>query len=130
MRKIVLASAVLVLGGCASYGGPRVPDHGVVIVSGRSERVREPRRARSVRVPPGHYPPPGECRLWYPGVSPGHQPRPVRCSQLMRRERIARGAFLLYGGRAWDTDYDWRGYDRRHPGSVPRVVLRIVATVR
>jgi hypothetical protein len=28
------------------------------------------------RIPPGHLPPPGECRVWYRGVSPGHQPPP------------------------------------------------------
>jgi hypothetical protein len=31
------------------------------------------------RVPPGHLPPPGECRLWYPGLPPGQQPPPGRC---------------------------------------------------
>jgi hypothetical protein len=127
MRTIILAGAFLMLGGCATYGGVRGPDYGEVVVSGRSGRARESRHARSVRVPPGHYPKRGECRIWYPGVSPGHQPPPDRCDRLMRR--VPRGAFLLYGGRAWDTDYDWRGYDRRRPGSVPRVVLRIMATI-
>jgi hypothetical protein len=126
MRKILLAGAFLMLGGCATYGGVRGPDRGVIVVSGRSERVREERRARSVHVPPGHYPPAGQCRIWYPGVSPGHQPPPARCDRL---RRLPRGAFLLYGGRAWDSGYDWRAYDRRHRGSVPRVVLRIMATI-
>jgi hypothetical protein len=31
------------------------------------------------QIPPGHLPPPGECRTWYPGVPPGHQPPPHRC---------------------------------------------------
>jgi hypothetical protein len=33
--------------------------------------------ARSVRIPPGHLPPPGTCRLWYVGRPPGtnHHPR-------------------------------------------------------
>lgn len=30
-------------------------------------------------IPPGHYPPPGECRVWYPDRPPGHQPPPGRC---------------------------------------------------
>ena len=30
-------------------------------------------------IPPGHLPPPGECRYWYPGVPPGHQPPPFPC---------------------------------------------------
>lgn len=31
-------------------------------------------------IPPGHLPPPGECRVWYPGRPPGQQPPPRRCS--------------------------------------------------
>ena len=33
-----------------------------------------------LHIPPGHYPPPGECRLWYPDRPPGHQPPPGKCS--------------------------------------------------
>lgn len=35
-----------------------------------------------VNVPNGHLPPPGECRIWYPGRPAGHQPPPGRCSRL------------------------------------------------
>jgi len=31
------------------------------------------------RVPQGHMPPPGECRVWIPGVPAGQQPPPGRC---------------------------------------------------
>jgi hypothetical protein len=40
--------------------------------------------SRAVRVPPGHMPPPGKCRLWYPDRPPGHQPRPQPCEHLFR----------------------------------------------
>lgn len=44
---------------------------------------RYPRRSRAApRVPPGHRPGPGLCRLWYPGRPPGHQPHPVACDRL------------------------------------------------
>jgi hypothetical protein len=33
-------------------------------------------------IPPGHYPPPGECRVWFPGRPPGQQPPPARCDAL------------------------------------------------
>jgi hypothetical protein len=34
-------------------------------------------------IPQGHYPPPGECRIWFPDRPAGHQPPPRRnCSQV------------------------------------------------
>jgi hypothetical protein len=34
---------------------------------------------RHARIPHGHLPPPGECRVWYRDVPPGHQPPPEKC---------------------------------------------------
>jgi hypothetical protein len=34
---------------------------------------------RHARIPHGHLPPPGECRVWYRDVPPGHQPPPEEC---------------------------------------------------
>lgn len=82
--------------------------------------VAAPRR---IRVPPGHYPPPGHCRLWYADRPPGHQPPPFRCQAVA----VPRGAFILYEGVAWDADYDWRSHAARHPGSVPAVILEMTA---
>ncbi|MEW8493501.1 MAG: DUF4382 domain-containing protein [Candidatus Thiodiazotropha taylori] len=36
----------------------------------------------SVRIPPGHLPSPGECRLWEEGVPPGRQSAPGDCEEL------------------------------------------------
>lgn len=34
-------------------------------------------------IPQGHYPPPGECRIWFPDRPAGHQPPPRKnCSQV------------------------------------------------
>jgi hypothetical protein len=66
-HTIWLLSAALVLGGCStrSAGGvpvPRDPDGGVVIVDDEGARSQDGRTyGRAARVPPGHYPPPGEC---------------------------------------------------------------------
>lgn len=46
-------------------------------------------------IPPGHYPPPGSCRIWFPGRPPGHQPPPGDCRVLDRQ--VPRGAYLIYG---------------------------------
>ncbi len=50
----------------------------------------------AVEVPPGHLPPPGECRIWYPGRPAGHQPPPGPCHVL--EFQVPPGAFLVYGG--------------------------------
>lgn len=47
----------------------------------RTPRPRKPVHVRrGVRIPPGHLPGPGQCRVWYPNRPPGHQPPPFRCS--------------------------------------------------
>lgn len=47
------------------------------------------------RVPRGHLPPPGECRLWYPDRPPGQQPPPSDCDEL--QHHAPAGACLVYG---------------------------------
>lgn len=47
------------------------------------------------RVPPGHYPPAGQCRIWQQGVPPGHQDPPGDCDRLERQ--VPPGALLIYG---------------------------------
>ncbi|MBV2132175.1 tetratricopeptide repeat protein [Pseudomonas sp. MAP12] len=45
------------------------------------------------RIPRGHRPPPGQCRIWFPGRSPGKQPPSGDCRQL--RQRVPAGAWLI-----------------------------------
>ncbi len=99
------------------------PSGDVVVVT---EDESGPRKLHG--IPPGHYPPPGECRVWYPGRPPGHQPPPRPCGEL--QGRVPRGAFILYNGGAWDLEYDWRSHERRRPGSVPRIILELTAAAR
>jgi hypothetical protein len=48
-----------------------------------------------VRVPPGHLPPPGQCRVWFPDRPPGHQPPPGDCYAL--QFQVPPGAVLVRG---------------------------------
>lgn len=145
MSKGLVGLAILGLMGCSTGRypvviGPREPD--VVVVGdndrgypdgdypdrrgrgrGRGKRDDDYRGYRTIRVPPGHYPPRGACRVWYAGRPPGHQPRATSCERLYGR--VPYGAFILYNGNAWDADYDWYAYERRYRGSVPRVIVQI-----
>lgn len=86
----VLLACVLVAG-CAELGvhvtadgrtGERYPP----AREGRDRRGDENRNYfhehgyTRLKIPPGHYPPPGGCRIWYPDRPPGLQPPPGRCS--------------------------------------------------
>ena len=53
------------------------------------------RGQRGFRIPPGHMPPPGQCRVWYPGIPPGRQLPPVPC-RVLRGHRFP-GAVVLSG---------------------------------
>jgi hypothetical protein len=142
MKRSMVVLTVLGLMGCSTGRspvviGPRQPD--VVVVGdgrdypdrrgrGRGDRDEEYRGYRTLRVPPGHYPPRGACRVWYEGRPPGRQPRATNCERLYGR--VPYGAFILYNGNAWDTDYVWVRYERRYRESVPRVILRISSSMR
>ena len=76
-------------------------------------------------VPRGQYPPPGECRVWYPNRPAGQQPPPTSCDRLAGA-RLEPGAFILHGNQAYDAEYNWREEDRRRPGTVGRDILDIL----
>jgi surface antigen len=65
----------------------------VVEVSSAPDHVNYDRKLK--KVPPGHMPPPGKCRIWFPGRPPGHQPPAGDCWDLERR--VPRGAWLIHG---------------------------------
>ena len=52
------------------------------------------------KVPKGHLPPAGQCRVWVDGVPPGHQPAVTDCLSAERdRLRYGVGARVIYGDR-------------------------------
>jgi hypothetical protein len=75
---------------------------------------------RTLFVPPGHYPPMGQCRVWIHDLPPGRQANAAPCIAL---GRIPAGAFILFGGDAWDFDYDWVAESRR--SSVPPEIIAL-----
>lgn len=71
-----------------------------------------PVRYRSFRVPPGHLPPPGACRLWYVGRPPGHQPPPQSCRSLLLGPGVP-GAVIIGGPAPQDRYYGGSGWEER-----------------
>lgn len=85
---IVLAGLVILAGGCSSAVRTAPgPASRTVVVSSDEDRSQ-------LRVPRGHYPPVGQCRVWFPGRPPGQQPAAGSCSRV---ERLApAGTWVLY----------------------------------
>ena len=55
----------------------------------------QPQPQMGFKVPPGHMPPRGMCRVWFPNRAPGHQPPPGQCQVLM--QQVPPGAHLIRG---------------------------------
>jgi hypothetical protein len=70
----------------------------------------------SLKIPHGHYPPPGQCRIWMPGAPPGSQPAPEACLSL--RDRIPLGAWVLYRPAREDKLVEVTAYDPKVPQRV------------
>ncbi len=91
VQRIVLFALLLgpaLLAGCTS---------GTVRYKHPSRDCAEAQRTteyRSLRIPPGHLPPPGSCRIWFPGRPPGKQPPPGDCATLAHQ--VPAGAWLLH----------------------------------
>lgn len=67
VKRIMLVLAVAVAGAAAPLGA-----------QGKSFGPKHD------KVPDGHRPPPGMCRIWLDGVPPGQQPAPTDCATAVR----------------------------------------------
>jgi hypothetical protein len=82
---------------------------------GRGDRYRD----RAQGIPPGHLPPPGECRVWYDGRPPGQQPQPTSCREAERVASRDRYARVIYGGDRDRRDDPGRAIPRPYPNGTP-----------
>jgi hypothetical protein len=72
------------------------------------------------RIPNGHLPPPGECRIWYPDRPAGQQPPPFKCGEA--RRRVEPGGWMMRPGRR-SEEVEVAVYDPRRPGVVIDVAI-------
>ena len=80
----------------------------------------------SLKIPPGHLPPPGSCRIWFPGAPPGQQLPPGDCEVLAGD--IPPGAWLLYRPTDEPRYVDVSVYDDHRPGVIVEIRIFEAAT--
>lgn len=104
--------AVLAATACSSFHTSQ-PSQPAPVMS------RGPSSAARLGIPPGHLPPPGMCRVWFPGQPPGHQPRARSCERI---ERVApAGSWIVYRPIEDRKVVHVRVVDARRPGVVVRL---------
>jgi hypothetical protein len=106
-RGLVAAAALSALTACA---------HGNIYSQPEARSGKGPSAAATLSVPPGQLPPPGLCRVWFPGRPPGRQPKARACADV---ESIApAGAWVLYRPSQDRTVVHVRYVDDRRAGVV------------
>jgi len=58
---------------------------------------RDDRGRSSYRIPRGHLPPPGSCRVWFYDLPAGQQPPPTSCREA-QRYAYRYGGQVIWGG--------------------------------
>src|SRR5437879_8369834 len=130
MKTSLLSLLALVAGCTVVVRPPAEPRHEPPPQERPPEQQPPPVTVVILEVPPGHLPDPGECRLWYPGVSPGRQPRPRSrpCEQIA--EIAPAGSWIIYRP-SYDRRLAYvRVVDERRPGIVIRVRIFDLETYR
>ena len=98
---MIVIFLLLTIFGCASRGTVILEsEEGRVIIESKGEKPYSRGTApyypgEILKIPKGHMPPPGKCRIWYPDLPPGQQPPAGECEDL--QYHVPPGAWLIRG---------------------------------
>ena len=82
--------------------------------------------ASKLGIPPGHLPPPGQCRVWMPGEPPGHQAKARSCANI--EASAPAGSRIIYRPTEDKKVVHVKVIDQSRPGIVVRVRVYDVAS--
>lgn len=112
-NALLLAIATLGCAGGVSFPSGPSPSTSTA-PSGSVENSAQTRStAATLGIPPGHLPPPGQCRIWVPGTPPGHQGRSGPCPAL--EAQVGPGEWLVYRPTRDKKVVEVRVYDASRP---------------
>ena len=93
MRKWLLATSLAVFAGMSAPVLAGALDSITIELDlGKDDNAKA---NSAVKVPPGHMPPAGQCRIWYNNRKAGDQPPPGNCNKL--KNKVPAGAVLIRG---------------------------------
>jgi hypothetical protein len=84
---------LLALPACAPRSTPPAPDSEVIEIEEERAAPDADRRG-PLGIPEGQLPPPGECRVWYPGRAAEEQPEGGGCGEA--EKNAPPGSWILY----------------------------------
>lgn len=119
---IVTVLAAAVLAGCSrgtagtSSTPPPSPKAGAGAAPPASPHAST---AARLGIPPGHLPPPGQCRVWIPGRPPGHQAAARSCDGIAATAPA--GAWIMYRPGKDRKHVHVRYLDERRAGVVVQI---------
>lgn len=128
MRLWTLGSLLVVLLLCSGCAGMSIQarDGPPTTPSGGSHGSAVP--PEYLGIPRGHLPPPGECRVWHPGVEAGQQFAPGKCEDVSHD--LGPGDWLLYRPSQHEEIVEVTVYHPRTPGARIAVWVYEFATGR
>jgi len=79
-----------------------------------------------LKIPKGHLPKPGKCRIWIPGTPAGHQRKAGNCNTLV--SQVPAGAWLVYRHTDDPDRVDITIYDVKQVGLIIEVQIFDIVT--
>ncbi len=108
VRNAALVALAMSASACSSHRVVVEPEPGVrttgrassstALPTGAKAATANPNASTSARlgIPPGHLPPPGQCRVWVPGEAPGRQKDGAAGDCAWVQARVPPGAWLVW----------------------------------
>jgi hypothetical protein len=84
-KGFLFALIIMLMAGCSPFGVIVAGGGGGEPPAQRAPKNESPASYRTLNIPPGHLPPAGKCKIWYPGKPPGHQGPPMSCDAALRQ---------------------------------------------